>query len=128
MVASMSDMANSRYMATPGSSHYQVQELANMGVLKMRRLLLVQSSDRGSRVRALFEYFSSSSLFRLQYWVYFVIESCNDNVFLLACVPNLKSHGDCAELEKRITLFIHVLGWIWPISTLWEIGERGAGV
>ena len=31
MVASMSDMANSRYMATPGSSHYQVQELANKG-------------------------------------------------------------------------------------------------
>jgi hypothetical protein len=103
MVASMSDMANSRYMATPGSGHYQVQELANMGVLEMRRLLLVQSSD-------------------------FVIKSGSDNVFLLVCVTSLKSHGDCAELGKLITLFIHVLGWIRPISTLWEIGERGAGV
>jgi hypothetical protein len=72
--------------------------------------------------------FPLPALFGLQYWVYFVIKSGSDNVFLLVCVTSLKSHGDCAELGKLITLFIHVLGWIRPISTLWEIGERGAGV
>ena len=123
MVASMSDMANSRYMATPGSSHYQVQELANkgfedaatgLGTIFRSRI----SSSRSVRIFLLFQPFSATVLGLL----------CNRVGQRQRLSSRLKSHGDCAELEKRITLFIHVLGWIWPISTLWEIGERGAGV